>query len=51
VLELLQNKWKWLSKVHPAMNVSYSNLIKAMTDAGERLFLEYQKEQDRSAGI
>ncbi|KAI8663279.1 hypothetical protein NCS57_00928500 [Fusarium keratoplasticum] len=51
VLQLLQDKWKWLSKVHPGMNVSYNNLIKAMTDAGETLFLEYQKEQDRSAGI
>ncbi|KAI8716274.1 hypothetical protein NCS52_00920600 [Fusarium sp. LHS14.1] len=49
VLELLQNKWKWLSKVHPVMNVSYNNLIKAMTDAGETFFLEYQKEQDKSA--
>ncbi|UPK92541.1 hypothetical protein LCI18_003476 [Fusarium solani-melongenae] len=50
VLKLLQDKWKWLSKVHPAMNVSYNNLIKVMTGAGETLFLEYQEEQDRSEG-
>lgn len=48
VLALLQDKWAWLSKVHPSMNLSYNNLIKAMTDAGETLFLEYQKEQDKS---
>lgn len=51
LLELLQDKWKWLSKVHPAVNASYSNLIKAMTDAGETVFLEYQKEEDRSVRI
>ncbi|RSL94327.1 hypothetical protein CEP52_012710 [Fusarium oligoseptatum] len=50
VLALLQDKWKWLSKVQPSMNLSYNNLIKAMTDAGETFFLEYQKEQDTSAG-
>ncbi|EEU35067.1 uncharacterized protein NECHADRAFT_82464 [Fusarium vanettenii 77-13-4] len=48
VLELLQDKWTWLSKVNPIMNVSYNNLIKAMVDAGETFFLEYQKEQDKS---
>ncbi|RSL39675.1 hypothetical protein CEP54_016279 [Fusarium duplospermum] len=51
VLALLQDKWMWLSKIQPSMNLSYNNRIKAMIDAGETSFLEYQKEQGKYGGV
>lgn len=44
-LSVLTNSWPWLNKVQPGMHVSYAQLFKSVTDAGQAFFQEFTNAQ------